>query len=124
MYALGGTFIGWLGYGVAFMWFAQGLLPEGSRAAVNNYVATWAGSYLAGFLTVLPPAGLGVADAMMVRLAPVFGIASGAQAGLLAIGVRVWRTVMEIVPGALALLVPVDRQAPEPPPPSRGSRMP
>ncbi|OYV71923.1 MAG: hypothetical protein B7Z72_05910, partial [Gemmatimonadetes bacterium 21-71-4] len=108
--AVVGTTLGWIGYGFAFQLLAAGLLPAaGAGAGHAAYVATYAGSYLAGFLSILPPAGLGVAEAAMVHLGPLFGVATAPQAALLAIGVRIWRTVNEIAPGALALLVPADR---------------
>jgi hypothetical protein len=110
--AVAGTALAWLAYGVAFRLLAAGLLPgAGAGAGTASYVATYSGSYLAGFLSILPPAGLGVAEAAMTRLGPLFGVATAPQAALLAIGVRIWRTFTELVPGALALLIPVERVA-------------
>jgi uncharacterized membrane protein YbhN (UPF0104 family) len=83
----------------------------------------YTGSYLLGLLAVAPPAGLGVADGALVLLAQQFGVATVAEAGVLAIFVRIWRTVLEVLPGLIALAVGAreDRDAHQP---SRGRRMP
>jgi hypothetical protein len=60
----------------------------------------------------------------MVVLAPQLGVATQAEAAVLSIIVRLWRTVLEIAPGIVAVLWTrrdaddVDAQ------PSRGSRIP
>jgi uncharacterized membrane protein YbhN (UPF0104 family) len=109
------TIIAWLAYGVAFWILASALLPDAPRSVVSC-IAVYTGSYLLGLLAVAPPAGLGVADGALVLLAQQFGVASVAEAGVLAIFVRIWRTVLEVLPGLIALAVgaAADRRRPGP----------
>jgi uncharacterized membrane protein YbhN (UPF0104 family) len=108
------TTIAWLAYGVAFWVLASAILPEAPRSIVSC-IAVYTGSYLLGLLAVAPPAGLGVSDGALVLLAQQFGVASVAEASVLAIFVRIWRTVLEVLPGliALALGAVADRQRAE-----------
>jgi uncharacterized membrane protein YbhN (UPF0104 family) len=57
--------LAWLGYGLALVWVAKGTLPGVSLGWV---IATgaFAASYLAGYLFVLAPGGLGVREAVLV----------------------------------------------------------
>lgn len=97
------TSIAWVAYGVAFWILAGAILPDAPRS-IASCIAVYTGSYLLGLLAVAPPAGLGVADGALVLLAQQFGVASVAEAGVLAIFVRIWRTVLEVVPGLIALV--------------------
>jgi hypothetical protein len=107
------TTIAWLAYGVAFWILAGAILPDAPRS-IASCIAVYTGSYLLGLLAVAPPAGLGVADGALVLLAQQFGVASVAEAGVLAIFVRIWRTVLEVLPGLIALAVgaAADRRRP------------
>lgn len=96
------TTIAWLAYGVAFWLLALAILPGGSRSLVGA-IAVYTGSYLVGLLNPAP-AGLGAAEGAMVVMAPQLGLATSAEALVLAAFVRIWRTVLEVVPGLLALL--------------------
>jgi uncharacterized membrane protein YbhN (UPF0104 family) len=98
------TTLAWLAYGVAFWVLATAVLPEAPRSVVSC-IAVYTGSYLLGLLAVAPPAGLGVADGALILLAQQFGIAGVAEASVLAIVVRIWRTVLEVLPGVIALVV-------------------
>jgi uncharacterized membrane protein YbhN (UPF0104 family) len=98
------TTIAWAAYGVAFWFLASAILPDAPRSIVSC-IAVYTGSYLLGLLAVAPPAGLGVADGALVLLAQQFGVATVAEAGVLAIFVRLWRTVLEVLPGLIALAV-------------------
>jgi uncharacterized membrane protein YbhN (UPF0104 family) len=98
------TTIAWIAYGVAFWALASAILLDAPRSIVNC-IAVYTGSYLLGLLAVAPPAGLGVADGALVLLAQQFGVATVAEAGVLAIFVRLWRTVLEVLPGLIALAV-------------------
>jgi uncharacterized membrane protein YbhN (UPF0104 family) len=107
------TTIAWLAYGVAFWILTSAILPEAPRS-IASCIAVYTGSYLLGLLAVAPPAGLGVADGALVLLAQQFGVASVAEASVLAIFVRLWRTVLEVLPGliALAMGAAADRRRP------------
>jgi hypothetical protein len=98
-----GNAAAWLLYGLAFMLLARSILPIASAAGYLPHTAVYTASYLAGFLALAPPAGLGVAEAALIRLAPELGVATIGQAAVLAVVVRAWRTALEIVPGLVML---------------------
>jgi hypothetical protein len=56
----------WVLYGVAFRWLAGALLP-GLAGKWVEYVAVFAGSYLAGYLALVVPGGIGVRELSMTR---------------------------------------------------------
>lgn len=86
----------WLAYGVA-----AGLLAVGLGAPLGPTIGAFALSWVAGFLVVGAPAGLGVREAVMVAaLAP----AAGADAALaVSVGSRVVWTAVQLAGAALAL---------------------
>ncbi|MEO8334215.1 MAG: lysylphosphatidylglycerol synthase domain-containing protein [bacterium] len=96
------TTVAWLAYGVAFWVLTNAVLSDAPRSVVSC-IAVYTGSYLLGLLAVAPPAGIGVADGALILLAPQFGVATVAEASVLAVIVRIWRTVLEVVPGIVAL---------------------
>lgn len=102
--AAASTTLAWLAYGVAFWVLANAVLPDVPRSVVSC-IAVYTGSYLVGLLALAPPAGLGVSDAALIVLASQFGVATVAEAGILAVVVRIWRTVLEVLPGLIALAV-------------------
>ena len=112
---------GWLAYGVAFWVMARAVLPGGWRD-LPACIAIYTASYLTGLLNPAP-AGVGAAEGMMVLLAPSLGVATTAEAAVLSIVVRLWRTVLEIAPGLVALAIGRERDDAEPQP-SRGNRIP
>ena len=88
----------WLCYGVGFWLFAQALLGR-APGSLASATAVWAASYLAGFLALPAPGGVGVREAVLTALLVSLRLASPADAALLAAASRVWLTVLEIVPG-------------------------
>jgi hypothetical protein len=99
-----GTTCAWVVYGLAFWVLAQAVLPDVPRS-VTAAIAIYTGSYLAGFLAIVPPAGVGVAEGVMYELGTRFAFATGPEMLALAIIVRLWRTVLEILPGLMALAI-------------------
>lgn len=95
------TAIAWIAYGVAFWFLVSALLP-GERP-LAGCVALYTGSYLAGLLNPAP-AGLGAAEGAMVALASQLGVGTAAEAAVLAVAVRLWRTLLDVVPGIVAIL--------------------
>ena len=118
-----GTTVAWILYGIAFWVLAQAILPGPARS-LPACIALYTGAYLAGVLAFVPPAGIGAAEFAMIQLAPQLGVFTGPEAALLSLAVRAWRTVLEIVPGVIALAVAsaADRRRDDQP--SRGSRIP
>jgi uncharacterized membrane protein YbhN (UPF0104 family) len=119
--AAASTTVAWLAYGVAFWVMARAVLPGGWRD-LSACIAIYTASYLTGLLNPAP-AGVGAAEGMMVLLAPTLGVATTAEAAVLSIVVRLWRTVLEIAPGLVALAIGRRSDETEPQP-SRGSRIP
>lgn len=115
------TTVAWLAYGIAFWLMARAVLP-GDERSLSGCIALYTLSYLTGLLNPAP-AGIGAAEGAMVVLAPQLGVATQAEAAVLSIVVRLWRTVLEVAPGIIALLWS-GRAPDEPDQPSRGSRIP
>ncbi|MEO8480031.1 MAG: lysylphosphatidylglycerol synthase domain-containing protein [Gemmatimonadota bacterium] len=59
--------LAWLGYGVAFWALARGILPD-AHLPLRVAVGTYAVSYIAGYLAVFTPGGLGVRELFLVGL--------------------------------------------------------
>jgi hypothetical protein len=92
----------WVGYGLAFAVLAHAVVaPIGG--ALSAYVAIWTASYLAGYLALVAPGGIGVREVPLVLMLGGMAITSPAEATLLAIVSRLWLTVLEILPGLLSL---------------------
>ena len=96
------TIASWLLYGMAFFLFAHGVSPRATGNAVS-YIAVYTGSYLAGYLALFAPGGVGVREAVLVLAMPRFGLASAADAAVIAITSRLWLTILEILPGLLLI---------------------
>ncbi len=99
--------LAWIGYGVALVCLARGLLPD-TRLDVPTAVGTFTASYLAGLLALVAPGGIGVRESVMILLlqAPM-GLAA---ATVVALSSRVLLTITEL--GAAApFLVFSDRSA-------------
>ena len=114
-----GTLAAWLAYGVAFWLLARAVLPGDVPRSLAGCVTLYTASYLVGLFNPMP-AGIGATEPIIILLAPQLGVASAAEATVLALFVRAWRTVMETVPNLLVLgLAGIARRQP-----SRGSRIP
>ncbi len=93
VYGLVANLLAWCGYGVAFWIMTRGLLPEAPLtplAAIGAFTA----SYLAGFLAVLVPGGLGVREGVFVLM--LQGPIGLANATALAIASRLLLTITEV----------------------------
>jgi hypothetical protein len=93
---------GWLAYGVGFWLFSRAITASGAgslAAASAVYVA----SYLAGYLALFAPGGIGVREAAMYSLLITLQLATPADAAVLVASSRIWITVLEVVPGLLFL---------------------
>ena len=97
-----GTAAAWVMYGIAFWILSQSIFPDTSRS-IAGCIALYTGSYIAGLLAIVPPAGLGAAEFAMIELSGRLGMFDPPEAAVLAIVVRVWRTGLEIIPGVITL---------------------
>jgi hypothetical protein len=102
----------WVGYGVAFAFFARGVTP-GISGDPSMFIAVFTTSYLIGYLALFAPGGLGIREYALVALLIAFGVAGNGEAVILSATSRVWLTVLEVVPGIISLfwLPPSQRAA-------------
>lgn len=106
-----GNAVAWLAYGIAFQLFAAGTLGAAAGATLA-YIAVYTGSYIAGYLFLITPGGLGVREMAMVALLQAFDLATVPEAWVLAFASRIWLTVLEVVPGLLFLALGLVRPRP------------
>lgn len=88
----------WALFGVSLWMLCLSLLPDlgvEGRLGVVTAIGVMAGACVAGYAAVFSPSGLGVREAtLVILLAPSLG---GPAAGLVAIGMRVLMTLLELV---------------------------
>lgn len=95
--------VAWLGYGTALWLLARGLLP-GVGLGVLPAIAVFTASYLAGFLALFAPGGIGVREGVFIlMLQGPIGIGA---ATALAIASRLLLTVTELGAAVPFLLFP------------------
>lgn len=95
--------VAWVGYGVALWLLARGLLPHAPLDLVSA-IAVFTASYLAGFLALLAPGGLGVREGLFIlMLQRPLGLGA---ATVLALASRVLLTLTEFGAAAPFLFVP------------------
>jgi glycosyltransferase 2 family protein len=99
-----GTAAAWALYGVAFALLAHGVLPD-VQGGLWGYVAVYTISYLAGYLFVPAPGGLGVREWTMVQGMTALGLNGPGEAWVIAFASRLWLTVLEVLPGVLFILM-------------------
>lgn len=97
--AAAGCAAAWVLYGLAFRLLAIGLLGPAAAGDAGTYVAVFTLSYLAGFLALFAPGGIGVREVAMGALLVAVGLATGPEATLLVLASRLWLTLLEIIPG-------------------------
>jgi glycosyltransferase 2 family protein len=94
--------VSWVSYGLAFALFARGVAP-GVIATPALFIVIWTASYVGGYLVLYAPGGIGAREAVMGGGLVALGLATAGDATLLTIASRLWLTVLEILPGLLAL---------------------
>jgi uncharacterized membrane protein YbhN (UPF0104 family) len=92
--------LSWLFYGLAFELFVRALLGV-SPGEISSYIAVYTAAYILGFISPIAPAGLGVREFTLAAFMTQLGLASEADAALVAIAARLWLTVVELVPSGL-----------------------
>jgi hypothetical protein len=97
-YALAGNVVGWVLYGLAFELLTRGVLGA-APGGLWAYVAVYTLSYLVGYLVLPAPAGVGFREASMITSRPAAGLATAAQATVLAVASRLVLTILDILPG-------------------------
>jgi hypothetical protein len=95
--------VAWLGYGVALWLLARGLLPRAGLGLLPA-IAVFTASYLAGFLALFAPGGIGVREGVFIlMLQGPIGIGA---ATALAVASRLLLTVTELGAAVPFLLFP------------------
>lgn len=102
--SLAGTTFAWCAYGVAFRLFAVALLGDSAvHGSFILYIAVYTAAYIVGFIAPFAPAGLGVREVGIIEGLPLLGLTSHGDAIIIAVTLRLWLTVLEVVPGLVAL---------------------
>lgn len=98
----------WAVYGMGFWCLLEGVSHRGAPAGPVLLTGVFAASYVAGYLVLVVPGGLGVREGAMTALLAALTPAGAAVAGALAVAARVWNTVSELagLGAAAALTVP------------------
>lgn len=97
-----GTLASWVFYGLAFRAFTVAMLGE-AAGGTSAYLAVYTASYLAGYLALVVPGGVGVREVVIIAAMQRLGLATAAEATVVAWSSRLWLTVLEIVPGLVFL---------------------
>ena len=99
--------VAWIGYGTSLWLLARGILPA-TQLGLLRAIAVFTASYLAGFLALLAPGGLGVREGLFIlTLQQPLGIAA---ATALALASRLLLTITEF--GAAAPFLLFSRRSP------------
>ncbi|HEY8311089.1 MAG TPA: lysylphosphatidylglycerol synthase domain-containing protein [Gemmatimonadaceae bacterium] len=103
-WSLAGTTFAWCAYGLAFRLFAVALLGANAvHGAVVLFIAAYTAAYIVGFITLIAPAGIGVREAGIWEALPLLGLTTYGDAVIVAVISRLWLTVLEVIPGLVAL---------------------
>lgn len=102
-FATGINLLSWVAYGVAFWMFSRAVTPRISGDPLV-FIAVFSASYLAGYFALIAPGGLGVRELALSALLVGLGMAGQGDAAVLSATSRIWLTVLEVLPGLLALI--------------------
>jgi len=104
IFAVAGCSLAWNLYGIAFRDLTIAILG-GAAGRPSYYTAVFTLSYLAGYLTLFAPGGIGVRESTLVTLLAAAGLETGVQATAIVIASRLWMTVLEAAPGLILLAI-------------------
>lgn len=100
--AFAGCAAGWLLQGLAFKLLVMGVVGTAAGAS-SAYIAVFTASYLAGFLFLPAPGGIGVREGVLAGLLGTFGLAAAGPAAVIVLASRAWLTILELIPGLFLL---------------------
>ena len=92
----------WILWGIALLGLAHALVPT-LESSITAYIAAWTGSFLAGLIALVSPAGLGARETVMQAVLVRMGMRP-ADVLVLVVVARVWVTVLDVIPAAIILL--------------------
>ena len=90
-------------WGVALYALASGLLST-PIASITAFVAAWSGSFIAGIIAIVSPAGLGAREGVMQAVLVKAGM-RGSDVLIVVAVARAWVTLLDVVPAAIVLLL-------------------
>ncbi|MCC6927388.1 MAG: flippase-like domain-containing protein [Gemmatimonadaceae bacterium] len=99
-----GCLVAWILYGVAFQLFVAGVVGH-APGRTTAYIAAFTGSYLAGYIALFAPGGIGVREGSLIVALGRLGLAQGGAAGVISLASRLWLTVLEVLPGLVFLAI-------------------
>ncbi|MGH7663160.1 MAG: lysylphosphatidylglycerol synthase domain-containing protein [Gemmatimonadaceae bacterium] len=102
--------VAWILLGLGFHLLAASLLGNATGAS-TTYISVFVLSYLVGFLVLIAPGGIVVREAALVAGLTSAGVATLAEATVLAVVSRLWLTLLEVTPGACLLVRPAIRRS-------------
>lgn len=92
----------WVMWGAAFYALGGALLPS-PIASLASYIAAWSGSFLAGLIAIVSPAGLGAREGVMQAILHNAGM-NPADVLIVVVIARVWSTILDVVPAVTVLI--------------------
>jgi hypothetical protein len=104
IFAVAGCAVAWNLYGIAFRDLDVALFGA-AAGKTSAYTAVFILSYLAGYIALFAPGGIGVREGMLLSLLAAAGLESGAKGAALVVVSRLWLTVVEAAPGLILLAV-------------------
>jgi len=93
-----GCLLAWILYGIAFRIFVAGILGA-APGRTTSYIAAFTGSYLAGYIVLFAPGGIGVREGSLIVALGRLGLAQAGAAGVISLTSRLWLTILEVLPG-------------------------
>lgn len=94
--------VSWFCYGWAFMVFCAAVMPT-VHGTVSQFTAVWAASYVLGYVALFSPGGFFIREGTLVAAMVALGMASTTDAAIVATVSRLWLSVVELLPGLVAL---------------------
>lgn len=107
--AAAGCLMAWILYGIAFRIFVAGILGS-APGRTTSYIAAFTGSYLAGYIVLFAPGGIGVREGSLIVALGRLGLAQAGAAGVISLTSRLWLTILEVLPGLGYLAVDALRE--------------
>jgi glycosyltransferase 2 family protein len=108
--AIVGNLVAWVLYGTAFQAFTAGVIEHASGSPID-YIATYASSYVLGYLALAIPGGLFARELALTGMLQTLQLVQNVkEAAVVAVTSRLWLTVLEILPALLFLALGARRR--------------
>lgn len=94
--------LSWVLYGAAFLCLTRGMFDIPSKSLVQH-IAVNATSYVAGYLFIPAPAGLGIREQTLFTAMVAAKMANPAAAGAISVVSRLWQLIIQVLPALIFL---------------------